>query len=189
MGYTRLFFRANEYLKNFDFCLFTNFLVKSIWDKIILLAMADFLLKVPFSILAVPNLKFKRPGWAHQPEKSTVLFFVILSYFLITGGLIYDMIVEPPSMGSTTDEHGHSRPVAFMQYRINGQYIMEGLAAAFMFVLGGCGFIVLDQTHTANMPKLNRMMLQLIGFGSLILAFFCCNIFMRIKLPGYLLQN
>ena len=99
-----------------------------------------------------------------------------------------------------------------MQYRINGyvddfyvfkvfnmyltllppqfrQYIMEGLVAAFMFVLGGCGFIVLDQTHTANMPKVNRMMLQLIGFGSLILAFFCCNIFMRIKLPGYLLQN
>jgi hypothetical protein len=44
----------------------------------------------------------------------------------VTGGLIYDVIVEPPSMGSTTDEHGHSRPVAFMQYRINGQYIMEG---------------------------------------------------------------
>jgi hypothetical protein len=50
-------------------------------------------------------------------------------------------------MGSTTDEQGHSRPVAFMQYRINGQYIMEGLASSFMFTLGGLGFIVLDQTH------------------------------------------
>ena len=46
---------------------------------------------------------------------------VLLSYFLVTGGIIYDVIVEPPSMGSTTDERGHSRPVAFMQYRINGQ--------------------------------------------------------------------
>ena len=55
------------------------------------------------------------------------------------------MIVEPPrlssfsnmlhdcvltllslnSVGSTTDEHGHTRPVAFMPYRVNGQYIME----------------------------------------------------------------
>lgn len=26
-------------------------------------------------------------------------------------GIIYDVIVEPPSVGSTTDEHGHSRPV------------------------------------------------------------------------------
>ena len=63
-------------------------------------------------------------------------------------------------MGSTTDEDGHARPVAFMQYRINGQYIMEGLASSFMFILGGTGFIVLDQTHAPSMPKLNRMMLQ-----------------------------
>ena len=37
------------------------------------------------------------------------------------------MIVEPPSMGSTTDEHGHSRPVAFMQYRINGYVYIQGV--------------------------------------------------------------
>ena len=63
-------------------------------------------------------------------------------------------------MGSTTDERGNSRPVAFMQYRINGQYIMEGLASSFMFTLGGIGMIVLDQTHKAGMPKFNRVMLQ-----------------------------
>ena len=73
-----------------------------------------------FSLLAIPDLKFKRPSWLVQPSANTVLFFVLVSYFLVTGGLIYDVIVEPPSMGSTTDEHGHSRPVAFMQYRING---------------------------------------------------------------------
>ena len=30
-----------------------------------------------------------------------------LIYYL--GGIIYDVIVEPPSVGSTTDEHGHTR--------------------------------------------------------------------------------
>ena len=55
------------------------------------------------------------------PIDQQMLFMVLLSYFLVTGGIIYDVIVEPPSMGSTTDERGHSRPVAFMQYRINGQ--------------------------------------------------------------------
>jgi NAD/NADP transhydrogenase beta subunit len=63
---------------------------------------------------------------------------------------------------------------------------MEGLVAAFMFVLGGSGFIILDQTHATNMPKLNRMMLQFIGFGSMIMAFSACWIFMKIKLPGYM---
>lgn len=27
-------------------------------------------------------------------------------------GIIYDVIVEPPSVGSTTDENGHSKPVS-----------------------------------------------------------------------------
>merc|ERR1711976_628895 len=101
-------------------------------------------------------------GWLVQPSANTVLFFVLVSYFLVTGGLIYDVIVEPPSVGSTTDEHGHSRPVAFMAYRVNGQYIMEGLASSFMFALGGIGFIVLDQTHSPSTPKLNRILLIII---------------------------
>ena len=37
------------------------------------------------------------------------------SYVLMTKlilGIIYDVIVEPPSVGSTTDENGHSKPVS-----------------------------------------------------------------------------
>lgn len=33
--------------------------------------------------------------------------------FYCIPGIIYDVIVEPPSVGSTTDEHGHSRPVSW----------------------------------------------------------------------------
>ncbi|XP_039279906.1 putative oligosaccharyltransferase complex subunit CG9662 isoform X2 [Nilaparvata lugens] len=101
-------------------------------------------------------------------------------------GIIYDVIIEPPSVGSTTDENGHSRPVAFMPYRVNGQYIMEGLASAFLFSLGGLGFVVLDQTHSATTPKLNRILLIAVGFIFILLSFFTCWIFMRMKLPGYL---
>ena len=143
-------------------------------------------LKPLFTVLAPPELKFKRPGFLQMPSPNQTLFFVLVSYFLVTGGIIYDVIVEPPSMGSTTDENGHSRPLAFMQYRINGQYIVEGLSSSFMFLLGGLGFIVLDQTHKPGMPKLNRIMLQLIGFASLLISFSCCWLFMKMKLPGYL---
>lgn len=91
------------------------------------------LYSVPFMLFEVPNLKLKRPSWFQQPSAMTVFSFVLLSYFLVTGGeflegfksleivinwiffvfsgIIYDVIVEPPSVGSTTDEHGHSRPV------------------------------------------------------------------------------
>jgi len=146
----------------------------------------DVILRPLFGVLQIPDLKLKKPTWIQQPTANQTLMFILISYFLVTGGVIYDVIVEPPSMGSTTDEQGRSRPVAFMQYRINGQYIVEGLSSSFMFLLGGLGFIVLDQTHTTGMPKLNRMMLQLIGFMCLLVSFSCCWIFMKMKLPGYL---
>jgi len=118
-----------------------------------------------------------------------VVFAVILfSYFLVTGGIIYDVIVEPPSLGSTTDERGNSRPVAFMQYRVNGQYIMEGLASSFLFTLGGLGFVVLDQTNKVATPRLNRILLLCVAFVCILVSFFMCRVFMRMKLPGYLMN-
>merc|ERR1712142_1145543 len=78
---------------------------------------------------------------------------------------IYDVIVEPPSVGSTTDEHGHTRPVAFMPYRVNGQYIMEGLASSFMFSLGGAGMIILDQTHNPQTEQDDVAVRRIRGHG------------------------
>uniref|UniRef100_A0AAA9RRI0 Oligosaccharyltransferase complex subunit n=1 Tax=Bos taurus TaxID=9913 RepID=A0AAA9RRI0_BOVIN len=102
-------------------------------------------------------------------------------------GIIYDVIVEPPSVGSVTDEHGHQRPVAFLAYRVNGQYIMEGLASSFLFTMGGLGFIILDRSNAPNIPKLNRFLLLFIGFVCVLLSFFMARVFMRMKLPGYLM--
>lgn len=146
----------------------------------------EYIYRLPFLVLEVPNLKLKRPSWFVKPSAMIVFSFILLSYFLVTGGIIYDVIVEPPSVGSTTDEHGHTRPVAFMPYRVNGQYIMEGLASSFLFTMGGLGFIILDQTHGPSTPKLNRVLLICVGFLSILVSFVACWIFMKMKLPGYL---
>nr|CAG4645911.1 EOG090X0H7R [Lynceus sp. MCZ IZ 141354] len=148
----------------------------------------DTLFQGLYSVLEVPNLKIKRPSWIQQPSAMTVFSLVLLSYFLVTGGIIYDVIVEPPSIGSTTDERGHSRPVAFMPYRVNGQYILEGLASSFMFTVGGLGYVILDHTQSPTLPRLNRLLLIVLGFICVIVSFFTTWIFMRMKLPGYL-QN
>ncbi|KAM6360853.1 LOW QUALITY PROTEIN: oligosaccharyltransferase complex subunit OSTC [Alca torda] len=137
------------------------------------------LYRLPFAVLECPNIKLKRPSWVHMPSAMTVYALVVVSYFLITGGIIYDVIVEPPSVGSMTDEHGHQRPVAFLAYS-NGQYIMEGLASSF-FTMGGLG--ILDRSNAPNIPKLNRFLLLFIGFVSVLLSFFMARVFMRMKLP------
>merc|ERR1711862_207139 len=147
----------------------------------------DLVFTYPFAILECPNLKLKKPSWLQQPSAMVMFAVIMLSYFLVTGGIIYDVIVEPPSIGSTTDERGNSKPVAFMPYRVNGQYIMEGLASSFLFSMGGLGFIMLDHTNLPGTPKLNRILLYGIAFVCILLSFFMCRVFMRMKLPGYLL--
>lgn len=70
-----------------------------------------------------------------------------------------------------------------MPYRVNGQYIMEGLASSFLFTIGSLGFLILDKTHDPLMPRLNRILLISIGFLCIIVSFFTTWIFMRMKLP------
>ncbi|KAL3079864.1 hypothetical protein niasHS_014146 [Heterodera schachtii] len=93
--------------------------------------------KTIFSVIDPPNLRINLPRWFTFPSPMQTFFFILLTYFLVSGGIVYDIINEPPSIGSTVDERGNSRPVAIMPYRVNGQYIMEGLVASLMFCLGG----------------------------------------------------
>ncbi len=161
------------------------------------------LYSIPFQVLEVPNLKLKKPSFLRAPSSMQMFGIVLVSYFLVTGGLIYDVIVEPPSIGSTTDEFGHSKPVAFMQvrttlmgyiihnyfcdiflqYRVNGQYIMEGLVSSFLFVLGALGFIILERSNLTGLSRFNRIMLMSFGFFCVIISFIACRVFMTIKLP------
>ncbi|XP_043339238.1 oligosaccharyltransferase complex subunit OSTC-like [Cervus canadensis] len=72
------------------------------------------LYRVPFLVLESLNLTLKKPPLVHMPLAVMVYALVVVSYFLITGGIIYDVTVEPPSVGSVTDEHGCQRPVTFL---------------------------------------------------------------------------
>merc|ERR1712004_81641 len=145
------------------------------------------LVAVPFVFLECPHLKLKKPSWLCMPSPMFMFAVVMIAYFLFTVGVIYDVIVEPPSIGQTTDPHtGHTKPVAFMPYRINGQYIMEGLAASFLFTMGGFGFIVLDKSNGTNLNKLSRTLLIFTGCALVLISFFLSRVFIGMKLPGYM---
>ncbi|XP_032494183.1 oligosaccharyltransferase complex subunit OSTC-like [Phocoena sinus] len=145
------------------------------------------LYRVPFLVLECPNLKLKKPPWVHMPSAMTMYALVAVSYFLIAGGIIYDVTVEPPSVGSLIDERGHQRPVAFLAYRVNGQDITGGLPSSFLFTMGGLGFIILDRSNASDIPRLSRFLLLFIGFVCVLLSFFMARVFVRMELPGYLM--
>ena len=62
-----------------------------------------------------------------------------------------------------------------MAYRVNGQYIMEGLASSFMFAMGGIGFVILDKTNQP-MAKLQRIILLLVGIFCVPRVILCYQI-------------
>lgn len=142
------------------------------------------LLELPFHFLRVPNTKLKIPN-IRIPSAMTVFAILFFSYFLVSSGIIYDVIVEPPSIGSTQTESGAVKPIVFLQYRINGQFIIEGLAAGLLFAVGGLGFILMDLANSRNTLERNRYMLLFAGALCILVAYNLCIGFLRQKLPGY----
>jgi hypothetical protein len=45
--------------------------------------------RIPFSFLQCPHIKLKKPSWVKQPSPMFMFAVVLLSYFLVTGGLLW----------------------------------------------------------------------------------------------------
>uniref|UniRef100_A0A6U4KFW6 Oligosaccharyltransferase complex subunit n=1 Tax=Hemiselmis andersenii TaxID=464988 RepID=A0A6U4KFW6_HEMAN len=145
----------------------------------------------PFGVLRCPNMKLRISlGTSDSSGLSFSPFLLLFAlYFLIISGAVYVVINQPPSMGTDRDpKTGGLRHVAFMGGRINGQYIMEGLSAGLAMALGGAGFVMLDRANDKHVTIVNnRMMLTISGMISILSSLGLCQLFVRIKIPNYLL--
>ncbi|KAG6771451.1 hypothetical protein POTOM_022813 [Populus tomentosa] len=141
---------------------------------------------LPYSVLRPPRLRLKLPTFT-LPSPMTVFSLVLLTYFMVVSGIVYDVIVEPPGIGSTQDPYtGSVKPLVFMPGRVNGQYIIEGLSSGFMFVVGGIGIILMDLALDKNRAKSVKVSYATAGISSVVIAYVMSMLFIRIKIPGYL---
>ena len=99
---------------------------------------------VLWRVVRRPDVRLVLPQRIPRPPRWLVLCGVLLSYFMVLSGIVYDVTQGPPSMGQELDSNGKPRPVAILKYRINGQFIIEGFTGGFMFLLGGMGIILLN---------------------------------------------
>ncbi|GAB4838306.1 hypothetical protein Ancab_027836 [Ancistrocladus abbreviatus] len=130
---------------------------------------------IPYSFLRLPRLRLKLPTLT-LPSAMTVYALVLLTYFMVVSGIVYDVIVEPPGIGSTQDgPTGTVRPIVFLPGRVNGQYIIEGLSSGFMFVLGGIGIVLMDLSLDRNRAKSIRVSYASAGISSVVIATSCSS--------------
>ncbi|XP_059316583.1 uncharacterized protein LOC132067391 [Lycium ferocissimum] len=141
---------------------------------------------IPFSFLNPPKLRLKIPTIT-LPSSMTVYSLILLTYFMVVSGIVYDVINEPPGIGSTQDRFtGAVKPVVFMTGRVNGQYIIEGLSSGFMFVLGDFGIVMLDLALDKNREKSVKVSFASAGVVCVVMAYVMSMLFIRIKIPAYL---
>ncbi|KAK1275705.1 hypothetical protein QJS04_geneDACA004077 [Acorus gramineus] len=143
---------------------------------------------LPYGLLRPPRTRLKIPSaLSTLPSPMTVYALVLLTYFAVVSGFVYDVIVEPPGIGSTQDRAtGAVRPVVFLPGRVNGQYIIEGLSSGFMFVLGGLGIVMMDVALDRKHARSVRVSLASFGISAIVLSYVMSMLFIRIKIPAYL---
>uniref|UniRef100_A0A7N4NYA8 Uncharacterized protein n=1 Tax=Sarcophilus harrisii TaxID=9305 RepID=A0A7N4NYA8_SARHA len=75
-----------------------------------------------FCVSLVSQTKTDEVTWGLLAIGWDVHSLVEESYFLITGGTIYDIIMEPPNIRLMTDEHEYPRLVDFLSYIVHRQH-------------------------------------------------------------------
>eukprot|EP00871_Galdieria_phlegrea_P005338 jgi/Galph1/5805/GphlegSOOS_G4448.1 len=103
---------------------------------------------------------------------------------MIVSGIVYDVIVGPPAVGTTIDPvTGTLKPTAFAVGRINAQYVIEGLSVGFFYALGTMGVILLDLSSKSSFLRDYRLYCWILSLLLLIGTYRMMIVFIEMKLP------
>lgn len=120
------------------------------------------------------------------PSHNFVKNVLLIGYFLLIGGMIYDIQNKPSGMGQYVDPvTGLMRPMTFLQGRINGQFIIEGFAASVVIAIGSFGLMMIDLGNKDGIQRRSRLFMLWTGFVSLLGCIILLNIFISSKMTNY----
>eukprot|EP00201_Polytomella_parva_P006055 CAMPEP_0175077904 /NCGR_PEP_ID=MMETSP0052_2-20121109/23729_1 /TAXON_ID=51329 ORGANISM="Polytomella parva, Strain SAG 63-3" /NCGR_SAMPLE_ID=MMETSP0052_2 /ASSEMBLY_ACC=CAM_ASM_000194 /LENGTH=119 /DNA_ID=CAMNT_0016347581 /DNA_START=129 /DNA_END=488 /DNA_ORIENTATION=+ len=115
-----------------------------------------------------------------------VFALTLCTYFFVTSGTAYNLIKDPPAVGATRLPDGRQEVSMFVQYRLNAQYIMEGLCGGFFYTLGGLGLVLLDVCRSPKLKGFVKGFTFKCGAFAFLLSIALVSIFVRFKMPNYL---
>mmetsp|Transcript_16311 Transcript_16311/g.24581 ORF Transcript_16311/g.24581 Transcript_16311/m.24581 type:complete len:142 (-) Transcript_16311:147-572(-) len=123
-----------------------------------------------------------------RPSPFICFIFAVVLFFLVTSGVVYDMVVEPPYIGTIRDPNsGRKMPVTFVPGRVNAQYIIEGLTSGVFFCLGGLGLIFVDRALSSPILSKDKLLVGGIGVGLVSISYVILTYFLRTKVRRYMI--
>ena len=90
---------------------------------------------------------------------------VLVLYGLCISGIAYDLILGPPSLGHLVDGAGRGRafPLRIGRANLNKQYVIEGLSAGFLVLLGSIGLLLLMVMKSVHDGIVFAALLSMLG--------------------------
>eukprot|EP00039_Didymoeca_costata_P002108 m.57557 g.57557 ORF g.57557 m.57557 type:complete len:124 (-) comp11116_c0_seq1:1610-1981(-) len=115
----------------------------------------------------------------------------LVGFFMVASGVIYDVVNRTPTYGIKVDSQGKKLTETFLEGKVHGQYIMEGLVASSFFVIGCLGFIMFDMANTraATQNISRRKFLIAVGLGLVWVSLLGTRTFFSSKIPTYDMQR
>ncbi|KAK4536678.1 hypothetical protein CDCA_CDCA09G2703 [Cyanidium caldarium] len=143
-------------------------------------AATSLLPQVPRLQLATPRLPRVRPFSA--------FLLCLFTYVLVTGGVMYDVIVGPPSMGQRVDARtGLMRPQTVLVGQLNAQYLIEGLFASFLYAVEVLALILLHYAHNSTrLDDPERQLAYGASLAAVLLSLTLQRALISVKVPNYL---
>ncbi|TXT61380.1 MAG: OST3 / OST6 family protein [Promethearchaeota archaeon] len=127
-----------------------------------------------------PSISMGRRISVPSPSKTLLLIIIYVVLFVLQMGAIYIVYRDTISLGAT--EGGE--PI-FLYPSISDQFIIEGIVASLLFLIGSLGFILLYQASKYVYNRSTVLKILVIGFVFILVAFIILQIMLSIKTASF----
>jgi hypothetical protein len=132
-----------------------------------------------------PKIKFPSIGTRRRisvpsPSKAFFLIIIFIILFVLQLGAIYIIYRDTISLGST--QGGEPQ---FLYPSLSEQFILEGIVASVLFLVGSIGFILLYQASKYVYNRSTVIKVLAIGFIFILVAFIILQIMLATKTASF----
>jgi len=127
-----------------------------------------------------PSLSTRRRISVPSPSKTFFLIIIIILLFVLQLGAIYIIYRDTIALGAT--QAGEPQ---FLYPSISEQFILEGIVASALFLIGSVGFILLYQASKYVYNRSTVIKILAIGLLFILVAFIILQIMLSIKTASF----
>eukprot|EP00768_Dysnectes_brevis_P002185 gnl/Dysnectes_brevis/1697_a1929_3121.p1 GENE.gnl/Dysnectes_brevis/1697_a1929_3121~~gnl/Dysnectes_brevis/1697_a1929_3121.p1 ORF type:complete len:136 (+),score=9.71 gnl/Dysnectes_brevis/1697_a1929_3121:104-511(+) len=120
----------------------------------------------------------------YKIKKPYILAFILVSFFFITSGIIFNILNDVPPYGQERDSKGNIVNVHIVK-RMGAQYSTEGYISGFLFTIGGLLVLLVGSSIGKPVKGRSHIFMAVVSVAVVFVGYLIASRF-RVKMPSYL---